>query len=128
MAPPVASMRRGTLRRFLACGVAHPVATPRTCVEFVELTMRIGLRALALGAVLIACLSITDKVRANDYPTRPITLIAPWAAGGAIDALCRAIGPKLAERLGQHVIVENRPGAASTLGVAAGARAAPDGY
>ncbi len=66
--------------------------------------------------------------RAQDYPTRQITLIAPWPAGGAIDALCRAIAPPLAERLGKSIVVENRPGAGSVIGTAAGAKAAPDGY
>jgi tripartite-type tricarboxylate transporter receptor subunit TctC len=69
---------------------------------------------------------VTSGPKTN--PSRPITLVAPWAAGGAIDGLCRVLGPRLAERLGQPVIIENRPGAASTIGVAAGARAAPDGY
>jgi tripartite-type tricarboxylate transporter receptor subunit TctC len=71
---------------------------------------------------------IAQTLSAQGYPARPITVIAPWPAGGAIDALCRALGPKLAERLGQPVVIENRPGAASTLGVAAGGRANPDGY
>jgi len=77
---------------------------------------------------LFASTLLAENVSAQTYPTKPITLIAPWAAGGAIDALCRAIGPKLAERLGQPVIIENRPGAGSTLGVAAAGRASPDGY
>src|SRR5713101_3071542 len=66
--------------------------------------------------------------QAQDYPSRQITLIAPWPAGGAIDALCRAIATPLAERLGKSVVVENRPGAGSVIGTAAGAKAAPDGY
>ena len=77
---------------------------------------------------LFASTLLVENVSAQTYPTKPITLIAPTAAGGAIDALCRAIGPKLAERLGQPVIIENRPGAGSTLGVAAAGRASPDGY
>lgn len=65
---------------------------------------------------------------AQAFPSRPIKLIAPWPVGGAIDALCRALGAKLGDRLGQPVVTENRPGAGSMLGVTAGARAAPDGY
>jgi tripartite-type tricarboxylate transporter receptor subunit TctC len=65
---------------------------------------------------------------AQDYPTRQITLIAPWPAGGAVDALCRAVAPHLSDRLGKSVVVENRPGAGSVIGTAAGAKAAPDGY
>src|SRR5438309_2301846 len=79
-------------------------------------------------AGLVASLSSVPAVRAQDYPVRPITLIAPWPAGGAVDALCRAVALKLAERLGQPIIIENRPGAGSVLGTAAVAKAAPDGY
>jgi tripartite-type tricarboxylate transporter receptor subunit TctC len=66
--------------------------------------------------------------RAQDYPSRQITLIAPWPAGCAVDALCRAVAPHLTERLGRSVVVENRPGAGSVIGTAAGAKASPDGY
>jgi len=83
-----------------------------------------GLGLAALGLVLHPAL----PVRAESFPTRQITLIAPWPAGGAIDALCRALTPGLAERLGKSVIVENRPGAGSVIGTAAVAKAAPDGY
>ena len=55
-------------------------------------------------------------------------MIAPWPAGGAVDALCRAVAPHLSDRLGKSVVVENRPGAGSVIGTAAGAKAAPDGY
>jgi tripartite-type tricarboxylate transporter receptor subunit TctC len=65
---------------------------------------------------------------AQDYPTRQITLIAPWPAGGAVDAVCRAVAPHLSDRLGKSVVVENRPGAGSVIGTAAGAKASPDGY
>jgi tripartite-type tricarboxylate transporter receptor subunit TctC len=65
---------------------------------------------------------------ADEYPTHRITLIAPWPPAGAIDTLCRRLAPGLGDKLGQPVIVENRPGAGSTIGVADGARAAPDGY
>jgi tripartite-type tricarboxylate transporter receptor subunit TctC len=55
-------------------------------------------------------------------------LIAPWPVGGAVDALSRLVAARLEPRLGQPVVTENRPGAGSTLGVAAGAKSAPDGY
>jgi tripartite-type tricarboxylate transporter receptor subunit TctC len=67
-------------------------------------------------------------LHAQEYPTRQITLISPWPAGGAVDALCRAIAPGLGERLGKNVIVDDRPGAGSVLGTAVVAKAAPDGY
>lgn len=90
--------------------------------------MTAGRCVFVLIAGLLASTPFPGSLAAQDYPSRPVSLIAPWAAGGAIDALCRAVGPKLSERLGQPVIIENRPGAGSTLGVAAGSRAAPDGY
>ena len=65
---------------------------------------------------------------AQDYPTRPVTLIAPWAAGGAVDTVARIVAPRLAERLGKPVVVENRPGGGSTIGTAVGAKAPPDGH
>jgi len=82
---------------------------------------------IALAGALLS-LSVTSVVRAEDYPARQITLIAPWPAGGAIDAIARAVAIPLAERLGKPVVVENRPGAGSVIGTAAGAKAAPDGY
>jgi tripartite-type tricarboxylate transporter receptor subunit TctC len=82
---------------------------------------------LALAGILIS-LAAAPLARAQDYPTRQITLIAPWPAGGAVDTICRAVAQPLAERLGKSVVVENRPGAGSVLGTAAGAKAAPDGY
>jgi tripartite-type tricarboxylate transporter receptor subunit TctC len=80
--------------------------------------------------VIAALLAIAPPgpARADDYPAHPVTLIVPWAAGGAVDTLARIAGPKLAERLGKPVVIENRPGGGSTIGTAAGAKAAPDGY
>ncbi|MGB7042801.1 MAG: tripartite tricarboxylate transporter substrate binding protein [Xanthobacteraceae bacterium] len=65
---------------------------------------------------------------ADDYPSRHITLIAPWPPAGAIDVLCRELAPGVGNRLGQPIIVENRPGAGSTIGTADGAKGKPDGY
>jgi tripartite-type tricarboxylate transporter receptor subunit TctC len=84
--------------------------------------------SVLLLAGLAAGLLATASARAQDYPTRQITLIAPWPAGGAVDVLCRGVAPHLADRLGKPVVVENRPGAGSVIGTATGAKAAPDGY
>ncbi len=89
--------------------------------------MRILVRCAALiaaGLVLVQ----NPSARADDYPSRPVTMIVPWAPGGAVDTVARVVAPKLSERLGKPVIVENRAGAGSTLGTAIGAKAAPDGY
>jgi tripartite-type tricarboxylate transporter receptor subunit TctC len=89
---------------------------------------------LAVGFLLAAligfvCLLATPKFGfADDYPSRRITLVAPWPPAGAIDVLCREIAPGASERLGQPIVVENRPGAGSTIGTADVAKARPDGY
>ena len=62
------------------------------------------------------------------YPSKPITVVVPQAAGGANDAIARVLAQKLGEQLGQSVLVDNRPGAGGNVGTAATARAKPDGY
>jgi tripartite-type tricarboxylate transporter receptor subunit TctC len=89
--------------------------------------MRILVRCAAVIAAGMAIIQVSPA-RADDYPSRAVTMIAPWAPGGAVDTVARVIAPKLSERLGKPVIVENRAGAGSTLGTALGAKAAPDGY
>ncbi len=71
---------------------------------------------------------IASAVWAQDYPTRPVRMIAPFAPGGATDVLARIVGQKLNERWGQTVIVDNRPGAGGNIGAELAARSAPDGY
>jgi tripartite-type tricarboxylate transporter receptor subunit TctC len=67
-------------------------------------------------------------VSAQSFPNKPIRLIAPFAAGGALDLIARGVGAKLAESMGQPVVVENRAGASGAIGSEAVARSAPDGY
>ena len=76
------------------------------------------------GLALLASLAHAQA----PYPSHPLTLVVPYPAGGSADILARAIGEKLAERLGQAVVVDNRAGAATAIGARAVARAAPDGY
>lgn len=84
-------------------------------------------RAAFLAALLLA--SPLATVQAQDsYPTRPVRIIVPFAAGGVADLLPRAVGDKLTQQWGQPVIVENKTGASGNIGMAEGARAAPDGY
>src|SRR5437870_8644433 len=81
---------------------------------------------LAAGAVV---LSVGARpARAQAYPTRPITLVVPFAAGGSFDVIARVITPRLSEILGQQVIVENVGAAAGIVGVNRVAHAVPDGY
>ena len=78
---------------------------------------------IALAAIAFATASFGQA-----YPVRPVTLVNGFPPGGATDTVLRQIASKLGERLGQPAVVENRPGAAGTIGAAAVARAAPDGY
>jgi tripartite-type tricarboxylate transporter receptor subunit TctC len=78
-------------------------------------------------ALLFAALGVTAAA-AQTYPSRPIRLVVPFAAGGPADFLGRVLGQKLGERLGQQIVVDNRPGANTILGAQAVARADPDGY
>ena len=66
--------------------------------------------------------------QAQDFPNKPVRIIVPWPPSGNVDITARAVAPALGEALGQQVIVENRAGAAGTIGSAAVAKSAPDGY
>src|SRR2546427_12329589 len=65
---------------------------------------------------------------AQDYPSRPVKMVVPYAPGGATDIIARILGQRLTESLGQSFIVENRPGASGNLALESVAKAAPDGY
>jgi tripartite-type tricarboxylate transporter receptor subunit TctC len=82
-----------------------------------------------LGLSLTLACSAFNPVQAQDaYPNKPIKVVVPFPAGGATDILTRAITEKLALRIGQSVIIENRPGAGANIGAATVAKAPPDGY
>jgi tripartite-type tricarboxylate transporter receptor subunit TctC len=81
---------------------------------------------LAAGAAILPVVS--RIARAQTYPTRPITLVVPIAAGGAVDTAARIIAEKLQEKLQQSVVVENRPGAGSIIGTNFVGKAIPDGH
>ena len=88
-----------------------------------------SLTTLSLISLAIGALSaVTQPAFAQSYPNKPIKLLVPFPAGGATDILARALSQKLGEKLGQAVVVENRPGAGGTIGSDVAAKAAPDGY
>jgi tripartite-type tricarboxylate transporter receptor subunit TctC len=91
-----------------------------------HITNRRGFVAATLAAVLATI--TTGAAWAQAYPQRPIRMVVPFAPGGATDIIARIVAQKLSERLGQSVVVDNRPGAGTTIGNAEVAKAKPDGY
>jgi tripartite-type tricarboxylate transporter receptor subunit TctC len=83
---------------------------------------------LIASTLALAGLAATVPAHAQTWPTRPIRLIVPFAPGGGTDILARLMAPKLGSLLGQQIIVENKPGAASMIGTQMAAQAQPDGY
>ncbi|MFM9886014.1 MAG: Bug family tripartite tricarboxylate transporter substrate binding protein [Burkholderiales bacterium] len=84
-------------------------------------------RVLAVTIVLVAA-AVIGQVQAQSYPVKPIRFVIPFPPGGGTDILGRALAPKVAEGLGQQVVVENRGGAGGNIGSEYVAKAAPDGY
>lgn len=81
-----------------------------------------------LGLAVLATAVFAPPVYAQAYPNRPIKIIVPYPAGGAVDIVARTVGQPLAEALKQPVVVDNRPGASANIGMEAAAKAVPDGY
>ena len=84
--------------------------------------------ALIVSVLGAASLLFTPSLSAQDYPNRPVRLVVPFGPGGGSDYVGRLVGQKLTEQMGQQVVVDNRPGAASLVGTELVARSAPDGY
>jgi tripartite-type tricarboxylate transporter receptor subunit TctC len=80
-----------------------------------------------LVALLVAALA-APAVMAQGFPSKPIRIVVPFAAGGAVDVVARAVGQRMADQMGSPVVVDNRPGASANLGAELVAKAAPDGY
>ncbi len=108
-----APIPQGRLRSRLAALRRRPVA---------------GLLASLVGLAACAAVLPASAQTSDDFPQRPIRLLVGYTTGGTTDIVARVIAPKMAELLGQPVVVENRPGAGGNLASEAVARAAPDGY
>src|SRR4051812_2772058 len=93
--------------------------------EGASMRMLVSRRMLATAASVF--LMLPSIAAAETWPTRPITLICPFGAGGAPDIIARFVAQELGDKLGQKVVVENRTGASGNIGTAAVAKAAPDG-
>jgi tripartite-type tricarboxylate transporter receptor subunit TctC len=86
-------------------------------------------RALPLAAAVLACFStLAPAADSSAYPQRPIRMLVGFAPGGGTDTTARALAGKMSERLGQQIIIDNRPGAAGNIATDIAARATPDGY
>jgi tripartite-type tricarboxylate transporter receptor subunit TctC len=122
---------RKVFAKLSAREIAHPVRLPRpkSGPDQQEGTMSTSTRRAALvGALLTACAMGAPGALAQDFPNRPVTLIVPFAPGGATDIATRGIAPGMSAKLGQPTVVENVSGGGATIGAGRVARAAPDGY
>lgn len=91
--------------------------------------MRIQRKLSVFGLVmLLSAIAVTAQAAATDYPVRPVRIIVPYPPGGSTDPTARAFGNWLSDRFNMPVVIDNRPGAGSTIGHTLGARATPDGY
>jgi len=98
-------------------------AMPQMCARHLP-TLTVTLAAVLMWSAALA----QDTASPSRWPERPIRLIVPFQAGSSSDTIARIVSQKLAERVGQQIVVENKVGAASVLGTEAVARAEPDGY
>jgi len=83
---------------------------------------------LRFALIALSFVFILSRAEAQDYPTRPITIVVPYTPGGSTEILSRFVGQKLEERLGKSVVIENKPGAGTVIGSNLVAKSAPDGY
>jgi tripartite-type tricarboxylate transporter receptor subunit TctC len=90
------------------------------------------MRAICVRALTVALLTVAlapfEGATAQDFPSRPVRFVVPYAAGGSGDLLARLLGNKLASIWGQQVVVDNRPGAGGLIGTEFAAHSEPDGY
>jgi tripartite-type tricarboxylate transporter receptor subunit TctC len=80
------------------------------------------------GIVMVACLMLMPGARAQEYPTKPIRVLVPYAPGGVVDTTTRIVTNKITERLGWRIVVDNRTGGNGFIAVGIAAKGAPDGY
>src|SRR4051794_9209850 len=86
--------------------------------------MALHARLCAIAALLLAA----TLASAQPYPAKPVRIVVPFPPGGGVDIVSRAVSEKLSARLGQPLVIDNKPGAGTTIGTDAAAKSAPDGY
>src|SRR5262245_13070013 len=87
------------------------------------------MKAHQIGSfVLLAIAAPGAALAQSGYPSKPVRVVVPSSAGGGTDIVARIVVPRLSERLGQQMIVDNRPGAGTMIGIEVAAKAPPDGY
>ena len=90
--------------------------------------MRSAMKRWVLAATALVAAFLSSTVQAQSFPERPVQIITPYAAGGGLDIITRTLAQRLSTQWGKQVLVDNKPGAGSTLGTALAAKAAKDGY
>ena len=80
------------------------------------------------GLAFLACIAAVTHVHAQSYPSKPVRVVIPWPPGGSNDVVGRLVMQKLAQAMGQQFVVDNRAGAAGSIGAELVAKAPPDGY
>jgi hypothetical protein len=110
-------------------GSGHGYWSARRSTIMTKPGMRVSRRAIlaTLTAVLVAGV-VPDAARAQEWPTKPVTIVVPYGPGASNDTLTRALAQVLTKQLGQSFVVVNRPGAGGFIGSQSVAKAAPDGY
>jgi tripartite-type tricarboxylate transporter receptor subunit TctC len=112
--------------RHIQSAAAQPLDTQ--LVVLPEIFQEGQMRRFFITSATIAALAFAQGAPAQSFPNKPIRLIEPFAAGGPLDLIARAVGQKVSESIGQPVIIENRAGASGVIASEAVARSAPDGY
>src|SRR5438270_7030434 len=92
------------------------------------IAMEIVMRLSAIISSSCLTIALACSAIGQDYPNKPIRMVAPFSPGGATDVLARIVGQRLTERVGQPVIIDNRVGAGGNVGAEQVAKSAPDGY
>src|SRR6266545_7731273 len=117
-----------TLSPLRGARVAHRVRGSNVLRTFCKLSEGMPMALMRIIAAVATLLAAAAQAPAQDWPTRPVTIIVPFAAGGAFDVMARVFSPHLTQILGQQVIVDNIGAAAGTVGTSPAATPAPDGY